>query len=72
MLSEYEQFLKDLEENPDMRFNISLYRNKEYQPSEMASVTDGDELPSVPLDELLADLDLSGGEDEDEEDDMTE
>ncbi|QCE02414.1 60S ribosomal export protein NMD3-like [Vigna unguiculata] len=70
MVSEYEQFLKDLEENPDMRFNISLYRNKEYQPSEMASVTDGDELPSVPLDELLADLDLS--EDEDEEDNMTE
>ncbi|WVZ24826.1 hypothetical protein V8G54_003370 [Vigna mungo] len=30
----------------------------------------GDELPSVPLDELLADLDLS--EDEDEEDNMTE
>jgi nonsense-mediated mRNA decay protein 3 len=25
MNSEYEQFLKDLEENPDMRFNISLY-----------------------------------------------
>nr|KYP57101.1 60S ribosomal export protein NMD3 [Cajanus cajan] len=70
MVSEYEQFLKDLEENPDMRFNISLYRNAEYQPSEMASVTDGDELPSVPLEELLADLDLS--EDEDGEDNMME
>jgi nonsense-mediated mRNA decay protein 3 len=61
--SEYEQFLRDLEENPEMRFNISLYRNKEYQPSEMASVTDGEDLPSVPLDELLADLDLSDEED---------
>ncbi|XP_057447220.1 uncharacterized protein LOC130739023 [Lotus japonicus] len=70
MHSEYEQFLKDLEENPDLRFNISLYRNKEYQPSEIASVTDGEELPSVPLEELLADLEL--GEDEDEEDDMME
>jgi len=70
--SEYEQFLKDLEENPDLRFNISLYRNKEYQPSEMASVTDGEELPSVPLDELLADLELADDEDEDEEDNMTE
>ncbi|XP_027335607.1 60S ribosomal export protein NMD3 isoform X1 [Abrus precatorius] len=70
MHSEYEQFLKDLEENPDLRFNISLYRNREYHPSEMASVTDGDELPSVPLEELLADLDLS--EEEDEEDNMTE
>jgi nonsense-mediated mRNA decay protein 3 len=64
MNSEYEQFLKDLEENPDMRFNISLYRNREYQPSEMTSVTDGDDLPSVPLEELLADLGLSEAEDE--------
>uniref|UniRef100_A0A2N9FQV3 60S ribosomal export protein NMD3 n=1 Tax=Fagus sylvatica TaxID=28930 RepID=A0A2N9FQV3_FAGSY len=69
MNSEYEQFLKDLEENPEMRFNISLYRNKEYQPSEMTSVTDGDDIPSVPLEELLADLDLSKAEDEDEDDD---
>ncbi|MED6143279.1 hypothetical protein PIB30_004782 [Stylosanthes scabra] len=67
--SEYEQFLKDIEENPELRFNISLYRNKEYQPSEMASMTDGEEVPSVPLDELLADLDLSEDEDEDEDGD---
>ncbi|KAK2997982.1 hypothetical protein RJ639_025161 [Escallonia herrerae] len=59
MNSEYEQFLRDLEENPDMRFNISLYRDKEYQPSEMASETDGEDAPAVPLEELLADLDLS-------------
>ncbi|KAJ7969269.1 60S ribosomal export protein NMD3 [Quillaja saponaria] len=70
MNSEYEQFLKDLEENPDMRFNISLYRNREYQPSEMASVTDGEDVPSIPLEELLADLDLS--EEEDREDGMKE
>lgn len=57
--NEYEEFLRDLEENPELRFNISLYRDKEYQPSESASMTDGDELPSVRLDELLADLDLS-------------
>ncbi|XP_022938070.1 60S ribosomal export protein NMD3-like [Cucurbita moschata] len=56
---EYEQFLRDLEENPDLRFNISLYRNREYQPSEM---TDGEDGPSVPLEELLADLDLSEGD----------
>lgn len=70
MNNEYEQFLRDLEENPELRFNISLYRNKEYQPSEMASLTDGEDLPSVPLEELLADLELS---DEDEgEDSMRE
>ncbi|XP_041010080.1 60S ribosomal export protein NMD3-like [Juglans microcarpa x Juglans regia] len=59
MNTEYEHFLKDLEENPEMRFNISLYRNRDYQPSEMTSVADGDDLPSVPLEELLADLELS-------------
>lgn len=68
--SEYERFLQDLEENPDLRFNISLYRNKEYQPSEKASVTDGEDVPSVPLEELMADLDLS--EEEDEDDSMME
>ncbi|KAJ4957660.1 hypothetical protein NE237_024771 [Protea cynaroides] len=58
MNKEYEEFLKDLEENPELRFNISLYRNKEYQPSEMASVTDGEDVPSVPLEEFFANLDL--------------
>lgn len=65
MNTEYEQFWKDLEENPDMRFNASLYQNQEYQPSEIASMTDGEDVPSVPLEELLADLDLSEDEDGD-------
>ncbi|KAF7824525.1 60S ribosomal export protein NMD3 [Senna tora] len=63
--SEYEQFLRDLEENPDMRFNVSLYRNKEYEASEMA-LTDGEDVPFIPVEELLADLDLN---DEDDDDD---
>ncbi|KAJ0586193.1 putative ribosomal export protein Nmd3 [Helianthus annuus] len=66
MNKEYEQFLRDLEEQPELRFNISLYRNKEYQPSEMASVTDGEDVPSVPLEELLDDLKLSDEEGDDE------
>ncbi|CAI9787781.1 unnamed protein product [Fraxinus pennsylvanica] len=65
MNAEYEQFKRDLEENPELRFNISLYRNKEYQPSEMASETDGEDIPSIPIEELLADLDLSDKELED-------
>ncbi|KAL6184945.1 hypothetical protein ACLB2K_041080 [Fragaria x ananassa] len=57
--SEYEQFLDDLEENSEMRFNVSLYSNEEYQqPSETASVTDGEGLPSIPLEELIGDLRL--------------
>ncbi|MBA0733200.1 hypothetical protein Gogos_017236 [Gossypium gossypioides] len=66
MNSEYEEFLRDLEENPELRFNLSLYCNKDYQPSEMASVSDGDDVPSVPLEELLADLELSEEEDGDD------
>ncbi|KAK8673582.1 hypothetical protein V6N13_111909 [Hibiscus sabdariffa] len=70
MNSEYEEFLRDLEENPELRFNLSLYHNKDYQPSEMASMADGDDVPSVPLEELLADLELS--DEEDDEDSMRE
>nr|XP_043614105.1 60S ribosomal export protein NMD3-like [Erigeron canadensis] len=58
MNAEYEDFLEDLEENPDMRSNISLYKNKEYRPSEMASVIDDDDTPGVPLEELLGDLEI--------------
>lgn len=68
MTSEYEQFLRDLEENPEMRFNISLYRNREYQPSEMASMTDGDDFPTIPLEEL-AGLHLSDNDDDDDGED---
>ncbi|XP_047943719.1 60S ribosomal export protein NMD3-like [Salvia hispanica] len=67
MASEYEQFLRELEENPDLRFNLSLYRNKDYQPSEVASVVGVEDPPSIPLDELLADLDISDGDDDDDE-----
>lgn len=72
MNTEYEEFLRDLEENPELRFNISLYRNREYQPSEMASMTDGEDVPSIPLEELLADLDMSDMEDKDGEYNMRE
>ena len=70
MNSEYKQLLKDMEENPDMRFNISLYRNREYQTSQETSVANGDDLPSIPMEELLADSALS--EEKDEVDDMRE
>ncbi|KAL1565481.1 60S ribosomal export protein NMD3-like [Salvia divinorum] len=64
--TEHERFMRDLEENPDLRFNLSLYHSKEYEPS-MASVADGEDVHSVPLDELLADLDLADEESEDDE-----
>ncbi|XP_057970767.1 uncharacterized protein LOC131159691 [Malania oleifera] len=65
--TEYEKFLDDLEDNPDMRFPLSLYRNKEYRQSETESTTDGEGL-GLPVWEL-AQLHLSDEEDEDDEDD---
>jgi len=64
-LDEYEAFLKDLEQDPDLRFNINLYKNEDYR-SEMAS-TVGDDVPTVPIEELIEDLTL--GDDEDVEGD---
>jgi nonsense-mediated mRNA decay protein 3 len=72
--SEYEQFLKDIEENAEIRFNIDLYRDEGYQQSEMASVTDGEDVPSVPFEELLTDMDnlqLREDEDDDEDEDSS-
>ncbi|XP_010528584.1 PREDICTED: 60S ribosomal export protein NMD3-like [Tarenaya hassleriana] len=69
MSKEYEEFLRDLEENPELRFNVSLYRDKDYQPSETASMTDGEGAPSVPIEELLVDLKLSDEEEEEEDED---
>ncbi|KAJ0019945.1 hypothetical protein Pint_30980 [Pistacia integerrima] len=46
--NEYEEFLRDLEENPELRLNISLYRDRDYQASEMAFVTDGGDIPCSP------------------------
>ncbi|GJV87795.1 60S ribosomal export protein NMD3-like protein [Tanacetum coccineum] len=58
---EYEKFEEELGRLNliEMRFNISLYRDKEYQPSEMGSMTDGEDAPQVPVHELLEDLKLS-------------
>lgn len=66
---EYELFLRELEENPESRFNISLYKNEEYQQSEMASTVGGDDFPDVRIDELLADLDISDQDEDKDEDD---
>lgn len=72
---EYERFLEELEEDPEMRSKIALYKDPNYVPgSETASMIDGEQPPSVPLDELLADLRLEGESraDSDEDEDMDE
>ncbi|CAI0407869.1 unnamed protein product [Linum tenue] len=68
--SDYEQFQRDIEENPELRFNLSLYRNKEYQEeSEAGSMADD---AAAPLEELLADLVLLDESDEEEDEGMRE
>ncbi|GAA0187395.1 hypothetical protein LIER_34683 [Lithospermum erythrorhizon] len=59
---EYEKFLSDLEENPELWGGTPLYRNEEYHP-------DGDDELFIPLEQLLADLDISDQETEPEDDD---
>lgn len=70
-IGEYEKFLEEIEEDPEMRARIALYQNANYRAqSETASVIDddGDELPAVPLEELLADLRLETQSTRDESD----
>lgn len=67
-----ERFMDELEEDPELRANIAIYKNAAYRDqSEMGSMTDREEPPMIPLEELLAELQLEEGstaasEDEDE------
>ncbi|KAJ1888943.1 ribosome-binding protein [Kickxella alabastrina] len=72
--ADFETFLRDLEEDPELRQNINLYKDPNtitarpqnaMEESDMED--DGEELPEVPLDELLEDLKISSGSDDDEE-----
>ncbi|KAJ7968501.1 60S ribosomal export protein NMD3 [Quillaja saponaria] len=65
---EYQEFLRDLEDNSELRINISLSRNTECHSLE--STTNVGNVPCVPPVELFEDLDLS--EEEDGEDSMRE
>ncbi|KAH7446691.1 hypothetical protein KP509_01G068600 [Ceratopteris richardii] len=58
-INDYEKFMDELEEDPELRANVALYRNAEYgEQSDIGSMTDGEEPPSIPIEELLADLQL--------------
>ncbi|KAJ1935646.1 ribosome-binding protein, partial [Kickxella alabastrina] len=75
--ADFETFLRDLEEDPELRQNINLYKDPNtiaarpqnaMEESDMED--DGEELPEVPLDELLEDLKIGSGSDDDEEMDV--
>jgi len=83
--AEEEAFLEELEEDAELRARVALYRARTggapggggaagYRPSSMGVDSDGEEIPEVPLEELLDELALGGvaeGEEE-EEDEMDE
>eukprot|EP00245_Coleochaete_scutata_P015305 TRINITY_DN6769_c0_g1_i1.p1 TRINITY_DN6769_c0_g1~~TRINITY_DN6769_c0_g1_i1.p1 ORF type:complete len:529 (-),score=109.84 TRINITY_DN6769_c0_g1_i1:362-1948(-) len=69
---ERERFMEELEEDPDLRSRIVLYRDPNYVPrvaeSDTMTETDGGDIPEVPLEELLSDLRIDGhnGKEDDE------
>lgn len=56
---EYEHFLEELEQDKSMRSKVNLYRTEDTVTTTDETDMEGeDEMPSVPLDELLDDLTL--------------
>lgn len=69
---DYEQFLQDLEADPELREGLKLYRNKDsVQPdtmSEMETDADGeDEGMRIPMEQLIDEMDDMGMADDEEE-----
>ncbi|KAJ2318191.1 ribosome-binding protein, partial [Coemansia sp. RSA 2681] len=69
--ADFETFLRDLEEDPELRQSINLYKDSsavKRPTTDMMNDDDADEeAPEVPLEELLEDLTIGGGDDDDEE-----
>ncbi|KAJ2787069.1 ribosome-binding protein [Coemansia interrupta] len=72
--ADFETFLRDLEEDPELRQNINLYKDAEAaqrarsaigdNDDDMADSDDGEDAPEVPLEELLEDLKIDDEDDE--------
>lgn len=58
MDQEYEQFLRDVEEDEELRATLALYKKKKAdEEMSMAGTEEDDEVPQVNMDELLDDFD---------------
>lgn len=73
--NDLEMFLQDLEEDPDLRANINIYRVSRTRAPMQTEQTiqedhDGDdeEAPEIPIEELLEDMTLEDDESEYHED----
>jgi len=78
--AQYERFLQELEEDPELRSHVNLYKDPKYIPiadpsnESLADIDEGgDAAPEVGLEELLDEMTLDDGPDpEDEEGEMEE
>lgn len=68
--SEYNQFLEDLEEDPQLRQNINIFRDVSKQIPVDTNDMDDPSVPKITLEEMLDDLNIEdvemGGDDDDE------
>ena len=63
--NEYNDFLEDLEEDPELRKNVNVYKDTAKisgeMPVDQESISDG-EIPQITLAEMLDDLDIGSDE----------
>lgn len=65
MEADYEQFMQDLEEDPELRSSVNIYRRKDALPPSQSMEVDvdvDDEAPEIDISEMLEDLEI--GDDE--------
>ncbi|KAJ3372727.1 hypothetical protein GGF31_001752 [Allomyces arbusculus] len=79
--ADYEAFLRDIEEDPELRAAINLYKDPKWESKAAAGGADGDgdvveegdededddDVPEVALDELLDDMSIASDDDDDGE-----
>ena len=65
---DYEHFLKDIEEDVDMRSQVNVYKNKHLMRHNYASMDIEEDAPIIPLEEMLEELNLDEGTTNQDED----
>lgn len=59
-----EQFLRELEQDPDLRLGVNIYNDPAAEDAMTDAETNPDEYPDIPLDELIDGLNIEDGPDE--------
>lgn len=58
---DYTDFLEDLEEDPQYRTNVNIYRDESKAATLAGAADEAEDLPQVSLEEMLEDLVIDGG-----------